>query len=118
MPIITVQLKPGNTGTNVRELHNQLRFIGAVIAPGEKDTANFGPSTVAAVRAFRDQYGLPAGDIVDQSTARLMHVASPGRLTRLPDAAQNDCYLALRLFLGVGHCRRAMLLRIKALHSR
>ena len=76
MPIIGVPLKPTNTGANVGELHVQLLALGAVIAPGEQTGKNFGPSTVAAVRAFRQRYGLPAGDTVDLPTGRLMHVAS------------------------------------------
>jgi peptidoglycan hydrolase-like protein with peptidoglycan-binding domain len=47
-----------------------------VIAPGELTATNYGDSTVAAVRAFRQQYGLPAEDTVDLSTGRLMHAAS------------------------------------------
>lgn len=76
MPIIGVLLKPGNTGANVRELHKQLLSIGAVIAQGERDAANYGPSTVAAVRAFQSQKGLLNGDAFTVSTGRLLHVAS------------------------------------------
>ncbi|MDP2604238.1 MAG: hypothetical protein Q8S00_16860 [Deltaproteobacteria bacterium] len=76
MPPIGVLLNRGNTGANVRELHNQLIAVGAVIAPGEQTATNFGDSTVAAVRVFRERYGLPAGDTVDLPTGRLMHVAS------------------------------------------
>jgi len=76
MPLLTVQLKSGNTGANVRELHKQLLAVGAVLDPSEQTATSYGPSTVAAVRAFRQQYGLPAGDTVDLSTGRLMHVAS------------------------------------------
>ena len=76
MPLIGVLLNPGNTGANVRELHKQLLAVGAVIAPGEQTATNYGPSAVAAVRAFRQRYGLPAGDAVDLPAGRLMHVAS------------------------------------------
>src|SRR5687767_8457458 len=76
MPIITAQLKPGNTGANVGELHTQLQSVGAVLAPGEQTASKFGPSTAAAVKAFREQYGMPAGDTVDLATGRVMHVAS------------------------------------------
>jgi hypothetical protein len=69
-------LNPGDTGANVHELHSQLLAIGAVIEPGELSAAIFAGSTLAAVRTFRQQYGLPAGDIVDLPTARLMHAAS------------------------------------------
>jgi peptidoglycan hydrolase-like protein with peptidoglycan-binding domain len=76
MPMIEVLLNRGNTGANVRELHNQLLAIGAVLDSGEQTATSFGPSTVAAVRAFRERYGLPAADNVDLPTGRLMHVAS------------------------------------------
>ena len=56
MPLIGVILNPGNTGANVRELHNQLLAVGAVLASGEQAATSYGPSTVAAVRAFRQQY--------------------------------------------------------------
>jgi peptidoglycan hydrolase-like protein with peptidoglycan-binding domain len=69
-------LNPRNRGAKVGELHNQLRALGATIAPGEIATTAYGPSTVAAVRAFRERYSLPAGDAVDAPTGRLMHVAS------------------------------------------
>ena len=53
MPLVTVQLNPGNTGANVRELHNQLLAIGAPLASGEQAATSYGPSTVAAVSALR-----------------------------------------------------------------
>ena len=76
MPPIAVLLNPGNTSAQVRELHNQLLAVGAVLDSGERSTTSFGPSTLAAVRGFRERYGLPAGDTVDLPTGRLMHVAS------------------------------------------
>ena len=76
MAIIGVLLNPGDTGAHVGALHEQLRNVGAVLDSGEQTATNYGPSTVAAVRAFRQRYGLPAGDAVDPPTARLMHVAS------------------------------------------
>jgi len=71
-----VPLRPTDTGAKVGELHVQLLALGAVIASDEQTGKNFGPSTGAAVRAFRQRYGLPPGDTVDLPTARLMHVAS------------------------------------------
>jgi hypothetical protein len=76
MPVIGVILRPGNTGDKVQELHSQLMAIGAEIAPGELTAKNFGESA-AAVRAFQQRYGLPAGDALDPSTGRLLHAASP-----------------------------------------
>lgn len=76
MPIIGVPLNPGNTGAKVGELHVQLQALGAVIASGEQTGKSYGPSTVAAVSAFRQRYDLPAGDTMDLPTGRLMHVAS------------------------------------------
>src|SRR5262249_59737382 len=60
----------------VGELQSQLSALGAVITPAEQTARNFGPSTVAAVRAFRQQFGLPPGDTVDLPTERLMDAAS------------------------------------------
>jgi Tc toxin complex TcA C-terminal TcB-binding domain/PKD domain/Putative peptidoglycan binding domain len=76
MSIIGVELTSRNTGASVRELQTHLAGLGAVIDPGEQTAASYGPSTVAAVRAFRQRYGLPEGDGVDAPTGRLMHVAS------------------------------------------
>ena len=53
MAIMEVLLNPGDTGAEVGALHEQLRNVGAVLDAGEQTTANYGPSTVAAVRAFR-----------------------------------------------------------------
>lgn len=76
MPTSEVDPTSGNTDANVRELQGKLAGLGAVIDPGELGAASYGPSTVAAVRAFRERHGLPDGDTVDLPTARLMHVAS------------------------------------------
>lgn len=76
MPLIGVVLAGGDTGVNVHELQEQLVAVGAVLDPGEQNATAFGASTVAAVRAFRQRYGLPDGDSVDLPTGRLMHVAS------------------------------------------
>jgi peptidoglycan hydrolase-like protein with peptidoglycan-binding domain len=76
MPLIGVILDQGNSGSQVGELHNQLQVLGAVIAPAEQNAKNFGESTAASVRAFRQQYGLPTGDNVDLSTGRLLHAAA------------------------------------------
>jgi hypothetical protein len=53
MPAIGVVLNPGNSGDQVGELHNQLKALGGVIAPDERNAKNFGQSTAAAVRTFR-----------------------------------------------------------------
>jgi hypothetical protein len=71
-----VLLEPGNSGPDVHELHEQLLAVGVVLAPGELSATSFGASTGAAVRAFRRQSGLPAGDMLDLSTGRLMHAAA------------------------------------------
>jgi peptidoglycan hydrolase-like protein with peptidoglycan-binding domain len=68
MPLVTVQLNPGSTGANVRELHKQLLAIGAVLASGEQTATRYGPSTVAAVHTFQQQYDLPASDAIDRAT--------------------------------------------------
>jgi hypothetical protein len=76
MPISEVDPTSGNTGANVRQLQSQLAGLGAVIDPGELSAASYGPSTMAAVRAFRERHGLPDGDAVDPTTAQLMRVAA------------------------------------------
>jgi hypothetical protein len=76
LSITGVILNRGNTGTNVLALHNQLLALGAVIAPSEKTAQLYGESTAVAVRAFRQQYGLPAGETLDLPTGRLMHAAA------------------------------------------
>lgn len=76
MPTSEVDPTSDNTGARVRELHVQLVRLGAVIDPAEQDATRYGPSTMAAVRAFRERHGLPGGDIVDPPTARLMQVAA------------------------------------------
>ena len=76
MPTIGVELTSGNTGANVRQLHVELTGLGAVIDPGEQAATSYGPSTMAAVRTFREQHGLLGGDTMDLPTGRLMHVAS------------------------------------------
>jgi len=67
MPIIGVVLNPGSTRAQVGELHKQLSELGAVVAPAEQNAKKFGATTAAAVRAFRQQYGLQAGNSVDLS---------------------------------------------------
>jgi peptidoglycan hydrolase-like protein with peptidoglycan-binding domain len=68
MAIIGVLLNPGDTGAKVRELHEQLRNVGAVLDSGEQATTNYGPSTVATFRAFRQRHGSLAGDALDLPT--------------------------------------------------
>jgi hypothetical protein len=76
MPTSEVDPTAGNTGANVRAMQIQLAGLGAVIDPTEQAATSYGPSTMAAVRAFRERHGLPDADAVDPSTARLMQVAS------------------------------------------
>jgi hypothetical protein len=63
MPISNVVLRNGNSGVTVSELHTELSKRGVVIAPSELTAKNFGSSTAAAVRAIRQQYGLPEGEL-------------------------------------------------------
>lgn len=76
MPTTGGERTAGNSDANVRELQAQLTGLGAAIDPAEQAAPRYGPSTMAAVRVFREQFGLPDGDTVDLPTARLMHVAS------------------------------------------
>jgi hypothetical protein len=60
MSIIGVILKPGSSGPDVRELHEQLLAVGAVIAPAELTATNYGDSTGAAIRVFCQRYDIRA----------------------------------------------------------
>jgi peptidoglycan hydrolase-like protein with peptidoglycan-binding domain len=79
---IGVVLNPGNSGDQVNELHNQLKALGGAIAPDERNAKNFGQSAAAAVRTFRQRYGLPASDTLDLSMGRLLHAAAAPRTAR------------------------------------
>jgi hypothetical protein len=76
MPLLDVILNRGADGSAVRELHAELTAIGAVITADEQAATTFSDSTAAAVRAFRQRFGLSAGDSVDLPTGRLLHVVS------------------------------------------
>jgi hypothetical protein len=80
MPIITTPLGRNDSGPRVAELHRALLKFGAPIAQIEKSAQHFGDSTLAAVLAFRNQYGLPAvvGNAApfDASVGRLLNVAA------------------------------------------
>lgn len=55
----------GQGGAAVEDIQQRLQSLGYPVAPDEAEAALFGPTTVEAVRSFRSQHGLPAGDAVD-----------------------------------------------------
>lgn len=59
-------IKPGLSGAAVEDVQQRLTSLGAAIAADEVASQQYGPSTVAAVRAFRAQHGLPMSDEVDE----------------------------------------------------
>ncbi len=58
----------GQNGAAVEDVQQRLVSLGYAIADEELDASSFGPTTVKAVRSFRSQQGLPAGDCVDETT--------------------------------------------------
>lgn len=59
-------IKPGQSGVAVEDVQQRLAALGHTVAPDELDAQSFGPSTVAAVRAFRSEHGLPLADYIDE----------------------------------------------------
>ena len=57
----------GQTGPAVEDVQQRLARLGYALDAGEVAGTQFGPSTLAAVRAFRSQQGLPALDEIDEA---------------------------------------------------
>lgn len=55
----------GQTGPAVEDVQQRLTSLGYAIDPSELDGSSFGPSTLAAVRTFRNAQGLPMADEID-----------------------------------------------------
>ena len=53
-----------NTGAAVEDVQQRLATVG--LLPESSVDGRFGPETASAVRAFRAQAGLPAGEAVDE----------------------------------------------------
>ena len=51
-------LRPGDTGALVSRLQSRLAWLGHGIDPGERASATMGPSTIDALHAFEDKFGL------------------------------------------------------------
>lgn len=60
-------IKQGMSGPAVEDVQTRLASLDLTIDEAESSDSTFGPSTAAAVRAFRERSGLPAGDEVDLS---------------------------------------------------
>ncbi len=58
----------GQSGPAVEDVQQRLLKLDYAIDQAELDASLFGPSTCRAVRSFRCQQGLPAGDAVDDAT--------------------------------------------------
>ena len=58
----------GQSGAAVEDVQQRLVSLGYKISKSELDASLFGNATRKAVRAFRSQQGLPAGDTVDDAT--------------------------------------------------
>lgn len=80
MPLIVTPLRLNESGQAVGQLHGALLKLGAPIAADEKTAKRFGATTLAAVAAFRKQFGLPevTGNAppFDASVGRLLPVAA------------------------------------------
>src|SRR5262245_57975998 len=76
MEEITETIQSGEGSAEVTEMQQALISLGAAIAPAEQNGETYGPSTLAAVHAFQQQFGLPVADTLDPSTGRLMNVAA------------------------------------------
>lgn len=58
-------IKQGMRGAAVEDVQTRLARLGFEVARDEIDRKDFGPSTAAAVRSFREGHALPDGDEVD-----------------------------------------------------
>lgn len=68
-------LRPGDTGSCVRVAQKELVSVGYSVGTAGAN-GSFGPSTARAVRAFRAEFGLDRGDVVDSATWKKL-VAAP-----------------------------------------
>jgi Neuraminidase-like domain/Putative peptidoglycan binding domain/Salmonella virulence plasmid 28.1kDa A protein len=62
-------LKTGDSGDDVRELHTELNSLGYTVPQSDQQGASFGAGTNAAVRQFQTDHSLPATGTVDTATA-------------------------------------------------
>jgi outer membrane biosynthesis protein TonB len=65
-------LKTGDSGDDVRELHTELNSLGYTVPQSDQQGASFGAGTNAAVRQFQTDHSLPATGTVDTATAAAM----------------------------------------------
>lgn len=56
----------GQSGPAVEDVQGRLRQLDYSIDEGELAQSSFGPTTLAAVRAFRSACDLPSGDVIDE----------------------------------------------------
>ena len=65
-------LEPGARGALVERLHRVLHAVGFGVDPEEKDRAEFGASTTAALKSLQAQRGLPEHGEIDQPTLNVL----------------------------------------------
>ena len=58
----------GETGPAIEDIQQRLTTLGYVIGQDELRDCRFGPTTLRAVRAFRNERGIEVGDVVDDQT--------------------------------------------------
>ncbi|MBV8257243.1 MAG: peptidoglycan-binding protein [Actinobacteria bacterium] len=71
----TTTLKPGDTGTDVTALQNELNALGYSVGTAD---GNYGPATQAAVKSFQTAKGLTADGIVGPQTLTALKQAAGG----------------------------------------
>src|SRR5581483_8549725 len=69
---VTTQLKPGDTGTEVKRLQRALAQLGYY---SKKVDGAYGPATVAAVKAFQQAAKLSPDGVVGPKTLRALNAA-------------------------------------------
>lgn len=95
----------GQSGPEVEDVQSRLALLGYAVTSEESEGALFGPTTLAAVRTFRQAAGLPAGDAVDEKA----WIALVDATYRLGD---RTLYLRLPYFHGADVSHLQMTLNV------
>lgn len=95
----------GQSGPEVEDVQSRLALLGYAVTSEESEAAQFGPTTLAAVRTFRQAAGLPAGDAVDEKA----WIALVDATYRLGD---RTLYLRLPYFHGADVSHLQMTLNV------
>ncbi|GAA1395599.1 L,D-transpeptidase family protein [Luteococcus peritonei] len=78
MPAATIVAKSGSKGTVVKNIQNDLRYLGYYTKNVDGD---FGPVTASAVKSFQKAYRLPVTGVVDTTTYRTLRTKSDAKRT-------------------------------------